>query len=486
MSEHPQNRPETYPSTSPRLPEKKHFDTSIPEEAMDIIHRLQQAGFQACLAGGCVRDFLLGKTAHDWDVATSATPDQIEQLFPQNIPVGKAFGIVVVLSNGKPFEVATFRGDGVYKDGRHPEQIFFASLEEDVKRRDFTVNAMLYDPIAKHLYDFVEGQQDLNHKILRSVGNPWQRFQEDKLRLLRAIRFAANLHFTIEEKTWQALCLECRNIKLVSRERIAAELEKMLLGGHSASAFQLLNQSGLLQVILPSVAAMQDVAQPPEFHPEGDVWQHTLIMLSEWDKTLLNCSTSTPSQRFKDGQLTSASALEKRILAWAVLLHDIGKPETFQKVDRIRFNGHDCLGAELAKEILLGLKLPKNLIDGVHTLVRQHMSLTSFPMMREANRRRKLQETHFPLLLELHRLDSLGSHKILSLHKDILQAWQTEQSRPIPPQPLLNGKDLLQLGYQPGPIFSSILKAVQDATLENTVKTREEALKWINEHFPKT
>lgn len=456
---------------------------SIPEDAMDIILCLQKAGFQACLAGGCVRDFLLGKTAHDWDVATSALPDQVEQMFPHTVAVGKAFGIIVVIQNGTPFEVATFRNDGKYTDGRHPENIVFSSLEEDVKRRDFTVNALLYDPVHKILHDYVGGQQDLKQQILRAVGNPLQRFAEDKLRILRAIRFSANLQFKIEENTWQAICAEARNINRVSRERIAAELDKMLLGGHSSSAMQLLQKSGLLDILLPQVAALQNVAQPPQFHPEGDVWQHTLLMLEEWDKTLQHCSEDPLHPRFQDGLLARASLPEKRILAWAVLLHDIGKPDTYVEADRIRFNGHDCLGAQIAQEILSRLKMPNEVIEGASTLVRLHMSLSAFPQMRLANRRRKLQDPLFPLLLELHRLDCIGSHKIMSLHQEILQAWHEEQARPAPTKPLLTGKDLMNMGLKPGPLFSTILKAVQDAALENSLNSPEEAIRWVKQNY---
>jgi len=472
------------PSAISCLPDKQTTPlVSIPDEAMGIILRLQQAGFQACLAGGCVRDFLLGKTAHDWDVATSASPDQVEQLFPHTVAVGKAFGIIVVIENSTPFEVATFRSDGKYSDGRHPENVVFSSLEEDVKRRDFTVNALLYDPVKNILHDYVGGQQDMKQQILRAVGNPQQRFAEDKLRILRAIRFSANLQFQIEENTWQAICVEARNINRVSRERIAAELEKMLLGGHSSCALQLLQKCGLLDILLPQVAALQNVAQPPEFHPEGDVWQHTLLMLEEWDKTLQNCSEDPQYPRFNEQQLGGASLSEKRMLAWAILLHDIGKPGTYTEADRIRFNGHDCLGAQLAQKLLSSLKLPGEIIEGASTLVRMHMSLSAFPQMRLANRRRKLQDALFPLLLELHRIDCLGSHKILSLHQEILQAWHEEQARPIPAKPLLTGKDLLQMGLKPGPLFATILKAVQDATLENTLNSPEEAIRWVKQNF---
>jgi putative nucleotidyltransferase with HDIG domain len=459
------------------------FTVCVPEAAMHIVRRLQQAGFQACLAGGCVRDALLGKAAHDWDVATDAQPEQVEQIFPHSIAIGKAFGIIAVIEDGIAYEVATFRNDGTYSDGRHPDKITFASLEEDVQRRDFTINALLYDPVNKVLYDLVGGQEDLQKRILRAVGDPRQRFAEDKLRILRAIRFAANLQFSIAPETWRAVCEQAASISCVSRERIAAELEKMLLGGHSAAALRLLLHAGLLDILLPQVSALQNVAQPPEFHPEGDVWQHTLLMLEEWDRTLQNCTEEPTQPRFRNGQLARASQAEKRVLAWAVLLHDIGKPETYFESDRIRFNRHDNLGARLTEEILGGLKLPGKIIEGAVFLVRMHMSLSSFPQMRLANQRRRLQDPLFPLLLELHRIDCIGSHNILTLHQEILQAWQQEQARPIPPEPLLSGKDLIKLGFKPGPQFASILKAVQDKSLENQIKSSEEAVQWVKENF---
>ncbi|MFA6815062.1 MAG: CCA tRNA nucleotidyltransferase [Lentisphaeria bacterium] len=458
---------------------------SCPDDVLHILKTLQEDGHQAVLAGGCVRDWIMGKTAHDWDIATSAKPEQVEKLFPRTLPLGKAFGIIVILLHHQQYEVATFRGDGDYRDGRHPSSIFYASMEEDVKRRDFTVNAMLYDPIVHKLYDFVNGQQDLKSHILRTVGIPARRFAEDKLRILRGIRFAANLNFTLESETWQALKQEALKIHCVSIERITVELEKILLGGNSYHGFKLLRDAGLLKEILPEVHALINVKQPPQFHPEGDVWNHTMLMMKEWDRILplLQEPTEDPHMRFKDTILNEATAEEKRTLAWATLLHDIGKPSTFMITDRIRFNGHDIIGARMAEKILKRLKMPTILIENICFLIHQHMSLVMFPQMRIAKRRRKLQEPLFPLLLELARLDCVCSHHMVELHHDICKMWLKEITLPKQPKPLISGKDLIAEGYKPGPLFCKILQEVHDAYLEDIIHTKEEALYWVQKKY---
>lgn len=458
---------------------------SVPAGALAIISTLQQNGFQTCLAGGCVRDLLLQRQPSDWDIATAATPKQVEALFERTVPIGKAFGIIMVIAEDGPYEVATFRGDGVYSDGRRPDRIFFTNIVEDAKRRDFTINAMFYDPLARTLHDFCGGRADLHHRLLRAVGDPERRFAEDKLRLLRTIRFAASLDFDIDPQTWWALTAAAHAITVVASERIAAELHRMLTDGHAATAFRLLHESGLLPPILPEVAALHGVRQPPEFHPEGDVWQHTLLMLEHWDKTCRRCRAANPdAPRFNaTGELAAASAAERLALAWAGLLHDVGKPSTYSESDRIRFNGHDALGATLATHILKRLRQANELCESVEKLVAGHMSLTSYPMMRLATRRQRLQDPLFPLHLELHRLDCVGSHAKLDLHARMLQDWQEEQSRPPAPPPLLRGDDLKQLGYRPGPLFKTILDAVQQANLEHILPGREEALEWVREHF---
>ncbi|NLZ60538.1 MAG: CCA tRNA nucleotidyltransferase [Lentisphaerae bacterium] len=458
----------------------------LPRAVLKLLEGLHDAGHQACLAGGCVRDMLMGKQPQDWDVASSASPEQVEELFEHHYSVGKAFGVVVVLLEGQAYEVASFRGDGAYLDGRRPEKVYYGSMQEDVKRRDFSVNALLYEPLSEQLHDLVGGLADLEKRLLRAVGEPERRFQEDRLRLLRALRFAANLEFDIEAETWRALCAAAPGIQLISKERIAGELEKMLCGGHSRRAFELLESSGLLEQILPELAALRQVAQPPQFHPEGDVWQHTLLLLQELDLLLPNCSAEAEAPRFSQGRLKRCSELEKRILNWAALLHDVAKPLCFEHTDRIRFHGHESLGAKMCREILTRLRLPRNLIKRASDLVRRHMSLSQFDQMRAANQIRRLQEEDFPLLLELHRLDCLASHGKMELHGRILQAWQKEQNRPAPVKALLNGQDLRNIGYEPGPQYKVILETLKTEQLEGRLQNKQEALHWLKQNFPLT
>ena len=456
----------------------------LPPAVLELIAHLQAAGHQACLAGGCVRDMLMGKKPQDWDIASSASPEQVENLFEHTYAVGRAFGVVVVLMGAEAYEIASFRGDGAYLDGRHPEEVYFGSMSEDVKRRDFTVNALLYDPLSEQLHDLVGGLKDLQNRLLRAVGQANQRFQEDRLRILRALRFAANLEFDIEADTWQALCAARDGIGLISQERIAGELEKMLCGAHSQTAFRLLESSGLLELILPELAALRHIEQPPEFHPEGDVWQHTLLLLRELDLVLRDCTTEPAAPRFNQGRLYRCSETEKRILAWGALLHDVAKPRCFERRERIRFHGHESLGAEMCQEILTRLRQPRVLIKRTGELVRLHMSLSNFEQMRPAVKIRYLQEEDFPLLLELHRMDCLASHGDLTLHAQILQAWHEEQKRPKASPPLLNGKDLINMGYEPGPEFKNILEAVRIQQLENKLNDKQEAINWVIQKFP--
>ena len=350
----------------------------LPRAVLKLLEGLHDAGHQACLAGGCVRDMLMGKQPQDWDVASSASPEQVEELFEHHYSVGKAFGVVVVLLEGQAYEVASFRGDGAYLDGRRPEKVYYGSMQEDVKRRDFSVNALLYEPLSEQLHDLVGGLADLEKRLLRAVGEPERRFQEDRLRLLRALRFAANLEFDIEAETWRALCAAAPGIQLISKESIAGELEKMLCGGHSRRAFELLESSGLLEQILPELAALRQVAQPPQFHPEGDVWQHTLLLLQELDLLLPNCSAEAEAPRFSQGRLKRCSELEKRILTWRrCAISQTAASST----DRIRFHGHEP-GAKCARDTH-PLRLPRNLIKRASDLVR-HM-LSQFDQMRAAN-----------------------------------------------------------------------------------------------------
>ena len=471
------------------------FSFSCPDEALEIIRTLQTAGYQAVFAGGCVRDSLLGATPHDWDIATSARPEEVEAVFQKTFPVGRQFGIVLVIgSQGTPYEVASFRGESTYTDGRHPDGIRFVAMEEDVKRRDFTVNALLFDPVAGKLLDFVGGEADLRAGILRAVGEPALRFQEDRLRILRAVRFAANLGFTLEEETWEAVCRHASAVKdCVSWERIREELEKMLVKGASRPAFEMLEKCGLLEELLPEVAAERGVEQPPQFHPEGDVWQHQLKLLGFLDGTIRGIrsaggilpeeATCPWEERFSaDGVLRRASEAEIRWLCWAALLHDIGKPPTFvQADDRIRFNGHDVVGADMASAVLQRMRHSSETVDNVVYLVRQHMAVIQLPQARLARMRRYLQHQRFPLLLELLRLDTLSSFGDLTLHGQMVKLWQEEAARPHPAQPTINGWDLLARGVPSGPKMGRLLQECADYELEHPFLDREDALKWLDQ-----
>ena len=452
---------------------KPSMTTNPPQSALTIVKRLQEAGHQAVFAGGCVRDALLGRKPKDWDVATSAHPDEIEALFAQTYDVGRQFGIIVVVLDGMEYEVATFRGDGAYSDGRRPDSIQFVSMREDVLRRDFTINALLYDPILGKLHDFVHGQEDMQNRILRTVGEPERRFEEDKLRLLRAIRFTANLDFTMEDATWNAVCNSAANIKMVSQERIFAELDRMLTEGHSMRAFDLLKKSGLLAFVLPELDVMAGVPQPPQFHPEGDVWQHTLKILDGFDKSLA------------DGRFNHFAEKELRQLAWAVLLHDIGKPPTFaDDGEKIRFYGHDTRGAEMSRAVLQRLRTSTELMDVVAYLVAEHMVLPAFPEMRQATRFRRMGHPAFPLLLELFRLDCEASFGDTALYYEIKDNAFAEYLRqPQPMKPPVSGHDLIAMGFKPGPLFSKIIHDATDANLEHPFASHESALQWVKDHF---
>jgi len=463
-----------------------------PANALEICQRLQQAGHQAVFAGGCVRDALLGKAPNDWDIATSAPPEQVEALFaPHTVAVGKQFGIiVVVMPGGEDYEVATFRGESEYTDGRHPGKIHFVPMAEDVKRRDFTVNALLYDPLEKRIHDFVGGIPDLKAGILRAVGEPLCRFTEDKLRVLRAIRFAANLGFDIEPETFRAVKQIAPEVRAaVSAARIAAELDKMLVNGHAAAAMALLESSGLLEQLFPELAAMVGVQQPPQFHPEGDVWQHTLKLLGFLDETVRRCRTNgecaSPATRLDDQwRLCQASADEVRGLAWAALLHDVGKPGTFfQAEDRIHFNGHDALGATISEEFLKRLRMPNNLVDLVDYLVAGHMNVITLPKARVATRLRKYLDPRFPLLLEINRLDSLASFGGLELHDAIAAEWRQEAIKPPHKKPTITGNDLIVLGLKPSPRFGEILQHAEDHELEHPFRDHDDAIAWLKKEL---
>ena len=413
-------------------------------------------------AGGCVRDSLLGKTPVDYDIATSAHPEQVQALFPRTVAVGAHFGVIVVVEQGFEFEVASFRSDGIYIDGRRPENVTFSTPQQDAERRDFTVNGMFFDPVKGELIDFVNGRADLAAGILRAIGNAADRFREDRLRMLRAVRFAATLGFEIEEKTWQALRENAAEINAVSAERIREELTRIFVSPNRVRGFDLLDQSGLMQVVLPEITALKGCEQPPQFHPEGDVFVHTRKMLE-----LLPPEVSVP-------------------LVFSVLFHDIGKPATFTysaEEDRIRFSGHDKLGAEMTARIMERLRFSREVIDATVEAVDQHMVFKDVQKMRVSKLKRFMSRPHFDDELALHKVDCASSHNFLDNYDFLLQKKEEFSNEPLIPPPLVRGDDVLALGWKPGPVIGKVLEAVQTRQLEGTLTTREEALEWVRGEF---
>jgi len=465
----------------PKIPRQLACDPA----ALHIVHALRAHGHQAYVVGGCVRDQLLGVKPKDWDIATSARPQQVEALFERTIGVGRAFGVMLVLLDGQEFEVATFRGESTYSDGRHPDRIHFTDAEEDARRRDFTINALFYDPVEQCVLDFVAGIADLDARVLRTVGCPEDRFAEDHLRLLRAVRFAARTGFRLEAETRLAVQRMAPKVATVSVERQADELTRMLAEGTAHPAFSLLNETGLLSHVLPEVATFQGVEQPPQFHPEGDVWEHTLLMLGILDETIQASLTAAGDLPLvQDGLVLLPRQQHRTALAWAVLLHDLGKPPTITHEDRIRFNGHDRVGAKLSSRLLRRLHRSNHLIDEVRELVARHMRFSTLREMREAKRRLLLQDPLFLLHLALHRTDCLGSHGKLDIYEYALAAWQEEQRRPPVVRPPLSGHDLIALGYEPGPRLGELLNALRDAALEGKVDGPDQARDWLLSRHP--
>ncbi|MGC2110514.1 MAG: CCA tRNA nucleotidyltransferase [Candidatus Korobacteraceae bacterium] len=443
--------------------------------ATTIVRELRQRGFQAYFAGGCVRDTLLGLIPADYDVATDATPPQVMSIFPDTYAVGAQFGVVLVPApenDPRPptpsehpnyVEVATFRNDGAYSDGRHPDQVRYSTdPKEDVQRRDFTINGLLMDPLdGNRLLDFVGGREDLDAGIVRAIGDAELRFQEDKLRMLRAVRFAARFQYIIEAKTFGAIQRLAPMIHQVSRERVRDELTKMLIEGHARAAFELLDSTGLLKQVLPEIDRMHGVKQPPQFHPEGDVWIHTLLLL---ERLPAKCS---------------------RTLAWGALLHDVGKPPTFRVApDRIRFDGHVEVGTRMAEEICRRLHFSNEDTKQIAALVANHMRFADAERMKESTLKRFMRLPRFEEHLELHRIDCLSSHENLALYNFVRDRLEHSSAEEIRPKPLVSGEDLIQLGYRPGPQFRAMLSAVEDAQLEGSLHSREEALDFVRREFP--
>lgn len=435
------------------------------ELATHICRTLHAAGFQAYLVGGCVRDLLLGRDPQDYDVATDAHPARVQELFPSSVDVGARFGVILVVENNAEVEVATFRSDLGYSDGRHPDRVEYScSPEEDVRRRDFTMNGLMLDIETQQILDFVGGREDLRHKIVRAIGPPELRFREDRLRMVRAVRFASRFDYIIEPATFAAILAAAPHIAEVSAERLRDEITKLLTEGAARRAFELLDQTGLLQTCLPEISAMKGVAQPPEFHPEGDVWTHTLLMLEN---------------------LPPRSTVA---LAWGVLLHDIGKPPTFRSKqetgDRIRFDGHSELGARMAAEICRRFRFSMDDSEQIETLIANHLRFKDVFQMRASTIKRfvrmpKFREEHMPL----HRLDCLASHGNLDAYEFVQNFLRDTPAEEVQPPRLLTGEDLKALGFKPGPSFKEILQAVEEGQLEGRLTKREEAIAFVQREF---
>ncbi len=429
--------------------------------ALGVAARLRQSGHLAYFAGGCVRDMVRGLIPKDYDIVTDARPEAVQRLFPHTFAVGAHFGVIIVLENGFQFEVATFRSDDAYIDGRHPSAVHFSSPEEDAQRRDFTINGMFYDPVADKVIDFVGGRADIDAKLVRAIGDPAQRFAEDRLRMLRAVRFATVLGYEIEKATWDALVTNASSINQISAERIRDELVRTFLSPNRVRGWDLLDSSGLMRAILPELEAMKGVLQPEQFHPEGDVFVHTRLMLQ-----VLPQEVSVP-------------------LILAVLFHDVGKPvtATVDQTGRIRFNEHDRIGAQMTEAIMRRLRFSGTEIEATVEMVRQHMVFKDVPNMRVAKLKRFMARPTFDDELELHRVDCESSHRMLDNYEFLLRKRQEFANEPIIPPPLVRGDDLIALGLKPGPKFGEILEAVETRQLEGTLHTREEALEWVKHEY---
>jgi poly(A) polymerase len=456
----------------------------VREFANSIVRTLRERGHQAYLVGGCVRDLLLGREPADYDVATDAKPEEVMNIFPETYAVGAQFGVVLVPAQEDELqstnientteefalaqhhkscvEVATFRCDVGYSDGRHPDEVRFSkNPREDVQRRDFTINGLLLDPIENKVLDYVGGEDDLKSKIIRAIGDPAVRFAEDKLRMLRAVRFASRFEYKIEPATLESIQQLAPQINQVSRERVRDELTRMLTEGHARQAFELLDGTGLLRHVLPEIAAMKGVEQPPEFHPEGDVFVHTMLMLQKLPHP---CPAA---------------------LAWGVLLHDVGKPATFRRApDRIRFDEHARVGTKMAEAICRRVRFSNDETKQIVALVENHMRFGDAERMNPSTFKKFIRLPHFEQHLELHRLDCESSHRNLRLYNFTREKMNALPPEEVRPAPLVTGDDLIAAGYSPGPQFKEILAAVEDAQLDGRVRTSGEAMQLVRREFP--
>jgi poly(A) polymerase len=435
------------------------------ELASQICRTLRSNGHQVYLVGGCVRDILLKREPADYDVATDATPERVQELFPRSLDVGAQFGVVIVTDDAAQVEVATFRSDIGYSDGRHPDRVEYSkSPQEDVRRRDFTINALLLDPETNEVLDFVGGREDLRTGIIRAIGRPEERFREDKLRMIRAVRFAARFHYAIEAATFLAIVKLAAEINQVSAERIRDELTKLLTEGSARRAFELLDESGLLPEVLPEIASMKGVEQPPQFHPEGDVWVHTLLML---EGLKAGCSPT---------------------LAWGVLLHDVGKPPTFKPAagpgTRIRFDEHVEVGTKMAEAICGRLRFSNDDTEQIAALVANHLRFKDVPQMKPSTLKRFVRLNGFEEHLELHWLDCLSSHRNLENYEFVRRFLAETPPEKVRPPRLLTGDDLKEMGFAPGPLFKKILEEVEEAQLDGRISSSEEAARLVRTSFP--
>ncbi len=434
---------------------------NLKENAFKIIYRLREAGFSSFIVGGAVRDMVMGIEPKDYDIVTNASPEEVSNLFERTYPVGSKFGVSIVMKDNISYEIAMFRKDGVYEDGRRPSSVEKAGEIEDVKRRDFTINALLYDADKDKIIDHVSGINDIHNGIIRTIGNPEIRFEEDRLRMLRAVRFATRFDFAIEHETMTAIKHNATQILVVSPERIGEELSMMFTGNNPDKSLLLLGETGLLEVILPEVEALKGIEQPRQFHPEGDVFTHTCLML----------------KIFGGGSLT---------LGFGIVLHDIAKSLTFSKTDRIRFSGHEKKGAEIAGYILKRLRFSNDNVTRVQALVKNHMRFINVPHMKRSTLRRFMALDGFDEMLELFRLDCLASHGDLKIYDFIKREIKNEKKDSYTlelPLPLINGDDLISLGYKPGPLFSTIINRVLDAQIEGILSSKEEAIEFVLKVF---
>ncbi len=435
------------------------------ERAVEIVRRLREAGHEALFAGGCVRDMLMGNEPADYDVATSATPEEVMKLFRRTVPVGAQFGVVLVIVGEKEYEVATFRSDEGYEDGRRPVGVRYTSAKEDALRRDFTINALFYDPIKDEVIDYVNGRRDIERKIIRTVGDPIERFGEDKLRMIRAVRFATRFDFEIEPATLEAIKKYSTNITQVSWERIGDEMERILTGANRGRALQLLADTSLLKEILPEVHRMIGVPQPEMHHPEGDVFEHTKLCL--------------------DNLRGAAGGQPGSVLAFAALLHDVGKPLTLEVADRIRFNSHEVVGEKIAEKVCRRLRLSAEKCKKIADIVVNHMRFIHATEMRVSKLKKMLQRETFLDELEMHRADCLASHGSLEIYDFLKEKFESLPEEEIKPPPLIRGDDLIALGLSPGPLFGEILRAVEEMQLEGKLKSKDEAIRWATENYVK-